>query len=365
MRRVVVIGSKGQLGSDLVRVLGDPDRVVPLSHQDLEICDHVRTRELLTRLRPDAVINTAAYHRVDDCEDHESRAFETNADAVLNLGRICNDLDALLVHVSTDYVFGGDGGRTAPYTEQDPPSPLNVYGASKLAGENLLREECRRRLIVRTSGLYGLAGDRNFVAIMLRLAGTGRPIRGGGRPAPGAHVHGAPGSQDGPVVGFESPGNRARHQPGRVHVVRIRPPALRVGRHHGGPDAHHLPGVRGQGHPPRVLGPGQRVPDPGGSGPHAPLEPGFGRLPGRETERTVGAIWSGGFPTLTPSFSRRISPDRVRWGSSYRDVCGLSGPRFARTGRKGSVNETRRVDPQMAVPWDATNSNMAISGNKS
>ena len=177
MRRVVVIGSRGQLGSDLVRELEEPDRVLPLSHQDLEICDHVRTREVLTRLRPDAVINTAAYHRVDACEDHESRAFETNADAVLNLGRICNDLDALLVHVSTDYVFGGDGGRTSPYAEDDPPSPLNLYGASKLAGENLLREECRRHLIVRTSGLYGLAGERNFVAIMLRLAGTGRPIR--------------------------------------------------------------------------------------------------------------------------------------------------------------------------------------------
>lgn len=177
MRRVVVIGSKGQLGSDLVRELGDPDRVVPLSHQDLEICDHVRTREVLTRLRPDAVINTAAYHRVDDCEDHESTAFKTNADAVLNLGRICNDLDSLLVHVSTDYVFGGDGGRTSPYTEDDPPSPVNVYGASKLAGENLLREECRRHLIVRTSGLYGLAGDRSFVVIMLGLATRGRPIR--------------------------------------------------------------------------------------------------------------------------------------------------------------------------------------------
>jgi dTDP-4-dehydrorhamnose reductase len=177
MRRVVVIGSKGQLGSDLVRELGDPDRIVPLSHQDLEICDHANTREVLTGLRPDAVINTAAYHRVDDCEDHESRAFETNAAAVLNLGRICNDLDALLVHVSTDYVFGGDGDRTSPYTEEDPPCPLNVYGASKLAGENLLREECRRHLIVRTSGLYGLAGDRNFVAVMLGLAGKGRPLR--------------------------------------------------------------------------------------------------------------------------------------------------------------------------------------------
>ena len=109
MRRVVVIGSKGQLGSDLVRALGQPDRVVPLSHQDLEICDHSRAREVLTRLRPDTVINTAAYHRVDDCEDHESKAFETNAGAILNLGRICNGLDALLVHVSTDYVFGGDG----------------------------------------------------------------------------------------------------------------------------------------------------------------------------------------------------------------------------------------------------------------
>ena len=177
MRRVVVIGSKGQLGSDLVRELGDPDRIVPLSHQDLEICDHANTREVLTGLRPDAVINTAAYHRVDDCEDHESRAFETNAAAVLNLGRICNDLDALLVHVSTDYVFGGDVDRTSPYTEEDPPCPLNVYGASKLAGENLLREECRRHLIVRTSGLYGLAGDRNFVAVMLGLAGKGRPLR--------------------------------------------------------------------------------------------------------------------------------------------------------------------------------------------
>ncbi len=177
MRRVVVIGSKGQLGSDLVRELGDPDRIVPLSHQDLEICDHANTREVLTGLRPDAVINTAAYHRVDDCEDHESRAFENNAAAVLNLGRICNDLDALLVHVSTDYVFGGDGDRTSPYTEEDPPCPLNVYGASKLAGENLLREECRRHLIVRTSGLYGLAGDRNFVAVMLRLAGRSRPLR--------------------------------------------------------------------------------------------------------------------------------------------------------------------------------------------
>ncbi|MCY3776672.1 MAG: sugar nucleotide-binding protein, partial [Candidatus Aminicenantes bacterium] len=141
MRRVVVIGSKGQLGSDLVRELGDQERVLPLSHHDLEICDHARTREVLTRLRPNAVINTAAYHRVDDCEDHESRAFRTNADAVLNLGQVCNDLDALLVHVSTDYVFGGDGGRTSPYTEEDPPSPVNVYGVSKLAGENLLRAE--------------------------------------------------------------------------------------------------------------------------------------------------------------------------------------------------------------------------------
>ena len=177
MHRVVVIGSKGQLGSDLVRELGDPDRVVPLSHQDLEIRDHAGTREVLTRLRPNAVINTAAYHRVDDCEDHESTAYETNAEAVLNLGRICNGLDALLVHVSTDYVFGGDSGRTVPYTEEDEPSPVNVYGASKLAGEKLLREECRRHLIVRTSGLYGLAGDHNFVAIMLGLAARGSPIR--------------------------------------------------------------------------------------------------------------------------------------------------------------------------------------------
>ena len=177
MRKVAVIGSRGQLGSDLVRVLSETDRVIPLSHQDLEICDHAGTREILTRFRPDAVINTAAYHRVDDCEDHASLAFETNEAAVLNLARICNGLDALLVHVSTDYVFGGDGNRTSPYTEDDPPSPLSVYGASKLAGEEQIRGASRRHLIVRTSGLYGLAGDRNFVAVMLGLAGKGGPIR--------------------------------------------------------------------------------------------------------------------------------------------------------------------------------------------
>jgi dTDP-4-dehydrorhamnose reductase len=176
--RVAVIGANGQLGTDLVEVFSNWD-LVPLTHADLEICDFVHKREVLGRIKPDVVINTAAFVRVDDCEDEVSKAFWVNAFAARNLAHVCANLDCTLVHISTDYVF--DGKKREPYTEEDLPNPINVYGASKLAGEHFVQGICEKYLIIRTSGLYGKAGASgkggNFVETMIRLAEEGKAIR--------------------------------------------------------------------------------------------------------------------------------------------------------------------------------------------
>jgi dTDP-4-dehydrorhamnose reductase len=177
-RRVVVIGANGQLGTDLMRVLSDWNPI-PFTHSDLDICDFNRAHEMLTSARPEIVINTAAFNRVDDCEEEVSKAFSVNTFAARNVARVCAELDTTLMHISTDYVFGGE--KRTPYTEEDMPNPLSAYGVSKLAGEHFVRAICPKHFVVRTSGLYGVAGSSgkggNFVETMIRLAKAGRPIR--------------------------------------------------------------------------------------------------------------------------------------------------------------------------------------------
>jgi dTDP-4-dehydrorhamnose reductase len=177
--RVALIGANGQLGSDLVPALGTTD-LVPLTEGDIDVCDQTCT-DRLRHIRPDVVINTAAFHRVDDIELDATEAFRVNAAAVHRLARWCAQNASVLVHISTDYVFGGDRGRANPLAESDAPAPLNAYGCSKLAGEFAVRATGCRHFIVRTSGLYGHAGSRgkggNFVETMLRLAQEGKPIR--------------------------------------------------------------------------------------------------------------------------------------------------------------------------------------------
>jgi dTDP-4-dehydrorhamnose reductase len=169
--RVLVTGAGGQLATDLVRVLDGQD-LVALSHRELEVCDPVQLRSALETVRPDVVINTAAFHRVDDCEAEAERAFAVNTLGVRNLALACAEAKASLLHVSTDYVF--DGSKRQPYLEEDTALPINVYGASKLAGELLVRALLDNYYIVRASGLYGCAGASgkggNFVNTMLRLA---------------------------------------------------------------------------------------------------------------------------------------------------------------------------------------------------
>ena len=180
-QRVAVIGSTGQLGSDLVEVLRRDDvfDVMPLSHGECDSTRSDQVRDVLHSLCPNIVINCAAYVRVDDCEDHAREAFEVNAIGALNVAKTCGELSALCVYVSTDYVF--DGTKAAPYVESDPPNPINVYGASKLAGEHLVRQAAARWLIVRTASLFGKTGARgkggNFVETILAKARKGELLQ--------------------------------------------------------------------------------------------------------------------------------------------------------------------------------------------
>ena len=178
--RIVIIGAGGQLGSDLAEVLQQSHQeVVPLTRQDLDITDSGALREKLTQLMPDVILNCSVYHPVDECESHPAKSFAVNAIAVRDLGLVANQIHAAMVHFSSDYVFDGQLGR--PYTEADPTSPASVFGVSKVAGEQLLRQVLPSHYIIRTSGLYGLAGSRvkrgNFVETMLRLAAQNGRVR--------------------------------------------------------------------------------------------------------------------------------------------------------------------------------------------
>jgi dTDP-4-dehydrorhamnose reductase len=178
--KVLLIGANGQLGSDLVRTLADVD-LVPLTHQDVDICEPVGLREMVRHHTPDVVINTAAYHKVDECETNIERTFAVNTYGVRNLALACKERDCALLHMSTDYVFGGDAARRKSYTETDLPGPINVYGIAKLTGEYFVRYILERYWIVRSQWLYGVAGASgkggNFVELMLRLAREGRDIK--------------------------------------------------------------------------------------------------------------------------------------------------------------------------------------------
>jgi dTDP-4-dehydrorhamnose reductase len=174
----LLIGANGQLGSELRHSFNDHD-LVPLTHADLELADRAQVREVLAKYRPGLILNTAAYHRVDECEDHPERSFAVNAVAVGDLAIAAGEIGAVLVHFSTDYVF--DGRQRRPYREADPPGPLNVYATSKVAGEYLVRAYLDRHFIIRSCGLYAVAGSKerggNFVERMLRLAAEGQEIR--------------------------------------------------------------------------------------------------------------------------------------------------------------------------------------------
>ena len=170
--KIAIIGGNGQLGSDVGNILSTTNDIVSLNHSDIDITNFVQVKNVLSIIKPDVVINTAASHNVAKCEEDSSNAFLVNGTGSLNLAKVSNDLKYMLIHYSTDYVF--DGSKKQPYFEFDQTNPLNVYGVTKLAGENFITNYSEQGYVVRISGIYGKVPCRakgsNFVTTMLRLA---------------------------------------------------------------------------------------------------------------------------------------------------------------------------------------------------
>jgi dTDP-4-dehydrorhamnose reductase len=172
--KIVVTGAGGMLGSDVVAVADQlSHEVVALDRDDLDVTDPGRVERLVTRERPGAVINCAAWTKVDLAEEHESDAELVNGRGAGFVADAAAKAGAMVVYPSTDYVF--DGEKQGPYTESDEPNPIQAYGRSKLAGERATAHFNKNSFIVRTSWLFGTSGE-NFVETMLRLGEGGGPV---------------------------------------------------------------------------------------------------------------------------------------------------------------------------------------------
>jgi dTDP-4-dehydrorhamnose reductase len=180
IRRAVVFGASGQLGIELVRTLKSRNyEVAAWDRAHADITDPAAIERALAQFDAETVFNAAAYNQVDVAEKEPQAAYLVNALAVRNLAVACRQMDARLIHFSTDYVFDGTARR--PYVEEDATHPLGAYAVSKLAGELYAQAYLDKPLIVRTSGVFGPGGlataRGNFVELMLRLARSGQPIR--------------------------------------------------------------------------------------------------------------------------------------------------------------------------------------------
>lgn len=169
MRKILITGGSGQLGSDCCRILARNYELLAPPSPELDIGDAVAIREAVSGFKPDIVLNCAAFAKVDACEAERDLAWRINAEGPENLARAAKAAGAVLVHISTDYVFDGRRSAPEPYGEEDSPNPLSWYGRSKLAGEERIVALGGRHLIIRTAWLYGIEG-RNFLKAILRAA---------------------------------------------------------------------------------------------------------------------------------------------------------------------------------------------------
>lgn len=174
MEKIAIIGANGQIGHELIKTLKDQYELFSFTHENLKIEDYNSVNKLLTEIKPNFVINTAAYHNLALCEENPQIAFLVNATAVKYLVEICNKIDSTLIHFSTSYVFGMDNQRDHPYNELDVPGPVQMYGISKLAGELIIKLYSNKYYCLRTAGVYGIKGAKskeypNFVEMMIKL----------------------------------------------------------------------------------------------------------------------------------------------------------------------------------------------------
>jgi len=164
--RLLIAGAQGQLGRELARLGVDQHPLLAVGHRELDITDVEAVNNCIARFHPDVVINAAAYTNVDKAESESEIAFAVNRDGPLCLAQACQGEGIPLIHISTDYVF--DGTKQGAYVEGDPINPLNRYGASKLAGEQMVQQYCEKQIVLRTSWVFSVHGS-NFVKTMLRL----------------------------------------------------------------------------------------------------------------------------------------------------------------------------------------------------
>lgn len=178
--RILVLGAKGMLGQDLMRVLrehlgvADCDQLSDWDLSEINICNKDEVALKIGKLKPSLVINAAAYTNVDGCEDHVEDAMDANAVAPGNIAKVCKEINARLVHFSTDFIFDGQSDR--PYRPDDPTNPLSIYGKSKLEGENAIKTSGCDHLLIRTAWLFGVHG-KNFVEAIFNKAAAGENLR--------------------------------------------------------------------------------------------------------------------------------------------------------------------------------------------
>ena len=172
--KLIVLGSKGMLARDLIPMLTEEHATFPFDQDQVDITDKKRVFDVIGSMKPDLVVNCAAYNQVDQAETDHDAAFGVNADGVQHLALACEEFGSVLCHFSTDYVF--DGKSTQPYQPDDQPNPISLYGESKWAGEVVIQSILNRYYLIRTSSLYGKHGP-NFVYTILRLAKEKKVLR--------------------------------------------------------------------------------------------------------------------------------------------------------------------------------------------
>ena len=173
MKKILVLGSTGQIGTALKKDLTKWCEATFLNRNDLDFADIESLSAKLKDFKPDFIINSAAYTDVDQAEEFQENAFRVNSSAVEKLSKLANSIGAVLVHFSTDYVF--DGKKNTPYTETETPNPLSIYGKSKLEGEQSIQENCSKFLILRTSGVISRNND-NFISKIRKLSETKKEL---------------------------------------------------------------------------------------------------------------------------------------------------------------------------------------------
>ncbi len=175
MNRILLLGSTGQVGQELLKTLSTLGEVITLTRQELDLTNSDQIAETIASWQPKIIINASAYTAVDKAESESELAMAINTVAPKIMAQAAQVLSATLVHISTDYVFNGK--NHTPYIEEDEPDPIGVYGKSKLLGELGVKENCDRHIILRTAWVYGARGHGNFVKTMLRLGAEKEELR--------------------------------------------------------------------------------------------------------------------------------------------------------------------------------------------